>query len=144
MHINIKKILGIIGLSLLFSFTVFKAYQKEEKYTPLYVIQIGAYKSYENVIKNTRTLENYLIIEEDDLYKIYIGITFSEEIYNKLVSTYGNESDIFKKTLKITNKDFIKKIQEYDKVILNTNNRNHLNLIIKEELKLFNNFLNKQ
>lgn len=145
MNINIKKIASIIGITLLFSFVIFKAYNaEEEKYRILYIIQIGAYKSYDNVIKNTRTLENYIIRKEGDLYKLYIGITFNEEVYNKLTSLYGEKHDIFKKTLKITDKEFIEKIEDYDKVILNTNKINNINIIIKEELKLFDNFLNKK
>lgn len=145
MNINIKKIASIVGLTLLFSFVIFKAYNaEEENYTTLYIIQIGAYKSYDNVIKNTRTLENYIIRKEEDLYKIYIGITFNEEVYNKLISLYSEKHDTFKKTLKITDKEFIEKIENYDKVILNTNKINNINIIIKEELKLFDNFLNKK
>lgn len=145
MNTNIKKIASIIGITLLFSFVIFKAYNaEEEKYRVLYIIQIGAYKSYDNVIKNTRTLENYIIRKEGDLYKIYIAITFNEEVYNKLISLYGEKHDIFKKTLKITDKEFIEKIEDYDKVILNTNKTNNITIIIKEELKLFDNFLNKK
>lgn len=144
MNINIKKVASIIGITLLFSFIIFKAYYaKEEKFSTLYLIQIGAYKSYDNVVKNTRNLDNYIIKEEDNLYKIYIGLTFNDEVYDKLVNIYVPNTQTFKKSLNITNKEFIKKIKDYDNVILNTENKNNINIIIKEEIKLFNKLLNK-
>ena len=107
---NIKKISLILLIALFFCFIVFKHYKAADKnYEEIYIIQVGAYKNYDNIIKVTKNLDNYLIYEEDNLYKIFIGLSTNEEVFNKLTDTYAKEMKIFKKTLKITNKDFEKK-----------------------------------
>lgn len=142
---NIKKITIFLSIPLLFSIIIYKTYKKEPvKYKELYIIQTGAYKNYDNVVKNTKNLNNYIVYNEDDLYKIFIGLTLEEEVFNKLQKYYGENHETYKKTINITDKEFIKKISEYDRVIKNSNNKNNLNIIIKEELKLLDKFLNKK
>ncbi len=46
--------------------------------------------------------------------------------------------------MKINDKELEKKIENFDSVIKNTNDKSSLNIIIKEELKIFENFLNKK
>ena len=107
------------------------------------ILQVGAYSNYDNVVKNTRELENYIVYEENNLYKIFIGITSDTEIYNKLVTTYASNLSTFKKTVKINNEEIENKINNFDKVIKNTDDKTNLNIIIKEELKILEKFLNK-
>lgn len=142
---NIKKISLILLIALFFCFIVFKHYKAADKnYEEIFIIQVGAYKNYDNIIKVTKNLDNYLIYEEDNLYKIFIGLATDEEVFNKLTDTYAKDMKIFKKTLKITNKDFEKKLKEYDELIKITTKKENLNVIVKEELKLLKNILDKR
>jgi len=141
---NKKIILGVVIISLIFSIFIFKKYKaSENSYKTLYVIQVGAYKDYENVIKNTRNFDNYLVYEENNLYKIFIGLTFDKNIYDKLINIYVKDNSSFQKEIKVTNDEFIKNINTYDTLIKNTNDKERLNLIIKEEMKLLNKLLKK-
>ena len=141
---NKKKILGVVIISLIFSIFIFKKYKaSENSYKTLYVIQVGAYKDYENVIKNTRNFDNYIVYEENNLYKIFIGLTFDKNIYDKLINIYVKDNSSFQKEIKVTNDEFIKNINTYDTLIKNTNDKERLNLIIKEEMKLLNKLLKK-
>lgn len=141
---NKKIILGVVIISLIFSIFIFKKYKaSENSYKTLYVIQVGAYKDYENVIKNTRNFDNYIVYEENNLYKIFIGLTFDKNIYDKLINIYVKDNSSFQKEIKITNDEFIKNINTYDTLIKNTNDKERLNLIIKEEMKLLNKLLKK-
>lgn len=140
---NKKIIIGVVVISLIFSFFIFKKYKaNENSYKTLYIIQVGAYKDYENVIKNTRNFDNYIVYEEDNLYKIFIGLTFDKNIYDKLINIYVKDDNSFRKEIKITNDDFIKNINTYDTLIKNTSDKERLNLIIKEEMKLLKDLLN--
>lgn len=142
MNINVKKIIIILLITLIFSIIIFKKYKATDKeYEELYIIQVGAFKNYDNVIKNTKNYENYTIIKENDLYKIFIGITFNDEIYNKLLDLYAKDINVFKKVLKVTDQNFINKIKDYDKVLKNTENKKSIDIIIKAELKELNNLL---
>lgn len=141
---NKKIIIGGIIISLFFSFFIYKKYKaKESEYKELYVIQVGAYKSYDNVAVNTKNFDNYIVTEENGLYKILIGLSFSEEVYNKISTIYAPNISTYKKVLKITDKKFIENISTFDDLIKNTDNKEKLNLIIKEELRVLNDILNK-
>lgn len=141
---NIKKIVILLIIALFFSSIIYFKYNKEENITKeYYILQVGAYSNYDNVVKNTRDLENYIVYEENNLYKIFIGITSDTEIYNKLVTTYASNLSTFKKTVKINNEEIENKINNFDKVIKNTDDKTNLNIIIKEELKILEKFLNK-
>lgn len=143
--INIKGCAIILGIALLFSCIIYIKYKNNDKGTnEYYILQVGAYKNYDNVIKKTREYENYIIYEEDDLYKIFIGITKDNELYDKLSKIYANNSNTFKKVIKIRDEEFETKIKNYDKVINKTDDKTNLNIIIKEELKLLEKLLNKQ
>jgi hypothetical protein len=145
MNINIKKIGLLIIVALFFSFIIFKKYKgSTENYYKFHIIQVGAYKNYDNVIKKTKEFENYIIYEEDNLYKIFIGVTTDIKTYDELVKTYSNGNNTFKKTIKTTDEKFIKTIKNYDEIIKNTKNKNESNLIIKEELKLLDKLLSKK
>ena len=142
---NTNKNIILLGISLLISFIIFKKYRAEENnYKEYYILQVGAYNNYDNVIKNTKTLENYMVYEENNMYKIFIGITKDNSVYKKLEKNYAKELNTFKKTMKINDKELEKKIENFDSVIKNTNDKSSLNIIIKEELKIFENFLNKK
>lgn len=141
---NIKKVVVLLVIALFFSFLIFKKYNAQEDSTnEYYILQVGAYSNYDNVIKYTKNLENYIIYEEENLYKIFIGITENIDTYNKLVNIYANNLNTFKKVIKIKNEEIKNKIMNFDKIINSTNDKAKLNLIIKEELKMLEKLLNK-
>lgn len=142
MKIIIKRIILVLLIALFFSFLIFKAYHADEKeYKEISILQAGAYKSYDNVIKNTRHFENFIVFKEDNLYKIFIAVSQNDEIFNKLKNLYASNIQTFKKTIKVNNKDFIKKIDNYDKIIKNTENKTNINIVTKESLKLLEKLL---
>ena len=108
--IIISLILGTIFS--LFMFFNYKSNSNKEKRvtnTEIYFLQIGAYKNHENVTNITKTLPYYLVIEEEKLYHVYVGITKSEENAKKIKEFYtksGNNIYIRAKTL--SNENFIK------------------------------------
>lgn len=145
MKINIKKIGLLLLIALFFSFIIFKHYEgKTQTYYEFYIIQVGAYENYDNVIKKTKEFDNYIIYQENNLYKIFIGVTCNDKIYEELINTYSKNKTTYKKIIKTTDEELIKAIKNYDSIIKNTKNKNDLNIIIKEELKLLNKLLSKK
>lgn len=137
-----KKIVIIILLCLLFFLTIYKLYKNKETETyQIYLLQVGAYKNYDNVVNMTKYLDNYYIYKENDLYKVIIGVTLNNNIYDKLINLYKIDN-VFKKSLKITNKDFYNNIKKYDILINESNDKEVLNNIIKKELIELENILN--
>ena len=56
----------------------------------IYLIQSGAYSSYDNMRANTIGY-NYIYYEENDLYKTIIGVTKDKNNIEKIKKTYGKE-----------------------------------------------------
>ena len=141
---NKKIILILIIIVCLFTCGIFGLYKKEKPiYNKYFLLQVGAYKNYDSISKKTKEYENYLVLKEDDLYKLYIGVTKDDEVYKKLVNLYTNTSSIYKKEISISNKKFNDTLTKYDSLIKNSEDIKEINLIIKSELKFLEEILEK-
>ncbi|CDE98254.1 unknown [Clostridium sp. CAG:628] len=139
---NKKIIFLLISISIfLVSFITIKYFENKCSYVTYYILQEGAFKNYNGVIKTTRNYNNYVISKEDELYKIYIGVTLDKEVYNKLISMYSKTSSTYMKKVNINNKEFYNKVRTYDNLIKNSDNLKEVDLIVKEELKLLKKIL---
>lgn len=143
MRKKLTKVFIPIFLSIIFGSIsanfVYKIYDKKinddlngEK---LYLIQSGAYSSYDSMVNNT-LLSNYVYYEDDDgLYKSIIGITMNKENVDKIKNTYKEKvlvSEYYSK-----DKYLNKKIENYDKELNQTLNENDIKKIINEMLKIY-------
>ena len=139
---NKKIIFLLISISIfLVAFITIKYFENKCSYVTYYILQEGAFKNYNGVIKTTRNYNNYVISKEDELYKIYIGVTLDKEVYNKLISMYSKTSITYMKKVNINNKEFYNKVRTYDNLIKNSDNLKEVDLIVKEELKLLKKIL---
>lgn len=139
---NKKIMFLLISVSIfLVSFITIKYFENKGSYVTYYILQEGAFKNYNGVIKTTRNYNNYVISKEDELYKIYIGVTLDKEVYNKLISMYSKTSSTYMKKVNINNKEFYNKVRTYDNLIKNSDNLKEVDLIVKEELKLLKKIL---
>ena len=132
----------LISVSIfLVAFITIIYFENKCSYVTYYILQEGAFKNYNGVIKTTRNYNNYVISKEDELYKIYIGVTLDKEVYNKLISMYSKTSSTYMKKVNINNKEFYNKVRTYDNLIKNSDNLKEVDLIVKEELKLLKKIL---
>lgn len=139
---NKKIMFLLISVSIfLVAFITIKYFENKCSYVTYYILQEGAFKNYNGVIKTTRNYNNYVISKEDELYKIYIGVTLDKEVYNKLISMYSKTSSTYMKKVNINNKEFYNKVRTYDSLIKNSDNLKEVDLIVKEELKLLKKIL---
>lgn len=141
---NKKFLLILIIITCLFSCSIFGLYKRKSvvknKY---YLLQVGAYKNYDSISKKTKEYENYLVLKEEDLYKLYIGVTKDKEVYKKLVNLYANTSSIYKKEITLSNQKFDDTLTKYDSLIKNSEDIKEINLVIKSELKFLEEMLAK-
>ncbi len=142
---NKKFLLILIIITCLFSCSIFGLYKRKSvvknKY---YLLQVGAYKNYDSISKKTKEYENYLVLKEEDLYKLYIGVTKDKEVYKKLVNLYANTSSIYKKEITLSNQKFDDTLTKYDSLIKNSEDIKEINLVIKSELKFLEEMLAKK
>lgn len=103
----------------------------------IYLIQAGAYSTYDNMVKNT-LLSNYVYFEDEDgLYKSIIGLTKNYDNIEKIKNTY--QEKVFINEYYSKDKELNNKIKEYDEKIKNTSDEKEIKNTIAEMLKLYQN-----
>lgn len=138
-----KRIFFVLVLvSIVFSLVIFKIYKsKKESDCTYYLVQVGAFKSYDNLSTLSKKYENYIVREEDGLFKLFIGVTKSKEVYDKIIRMYSLTSSNYKKVVRLNNKDFDRYITKLDELIKIANNQNETDTLVKEGLKELNKVL---
>lgn len=120
---NKKILLLMILLGIIFAGFLILKYKNKDidvlSTETVYLLQIGAYQNHENVVKVTKTLPSYVIIEEDGKTKIIVGITKDNNNLEKLKKNYEN---IYIREEQIDNKEFLDYLTKYDYLLNETNN----------------------
>ena len=100
----------------------------------VYAILYGSYNSLKEVDENTRELDKYIYIEEGNLYYVYLALTKTKENAIKFKNTYkdlNNKVSIVK--INIYNNEFILNLEEYEKLLNETTDKNSL-IIIENQI----------
>ena len=134
-----KKILVVVIIGFIFASIIFLKYKKESEAVSntetVYLLQIGAYKNNENVVKVTKTLPNYVILEEGSTTKIIIAITKDDNNIEKLSQNYET---VYIKELQMENKEFLDYLTKYDNLLNYTNNSDTIEEINNKVLNKYN------
>ena len=102
--------------------------------TKIYLIQAGAYSTYDSMVSNT-SVNNYVYYEDDGLYKAIIGITENKNNVEKIKSTYEGEV-IVSEYYSLDNK-LNEEIEKYDKKIEKLEDSNEIKNIVIEMLGIY-------
>lgn len=138
-----KKYFLTIVISLLIGFLLSNYMIKEydssilvfnEKKT-VYLIQQGVYSSIDSMKNNTSKLTDYIYTNSDNLYYVYVGLTFDVENIEKIQEYY--DFDTFVKTTTINDQDLISYIEKYDLILKQTNDTETIGEIVKNVLKKY-------
>lgn len=131
-----------LAIGSLSAFFLYKSYKNEEiiastfKEKNIYFLQIGAFREYKNVDIFSKTLPNYLVSEEDDLYIIYVGITMDKANLDKLLNLYNKKGfSTFTKVKTIKNTKFLNMLEKYDALLSESEDYDMIININKQVLK---------
>lgn len=111
----------------------------EAKAVPsIYAFQVGVFKNQENAINTAKNYENAQIIEEEGLYRVYIGLTVNNQdvlknYFDKLGYNY------YIKEVQVE-ENIIENIKKYDALFLQTSEENQA-MVIKSMLESYANGL---
>lgn len=101
----------------------------------LYFIQYGVFSTIESMEENTISLQNYVYNLDDNLYYVYIGITEKEENAEKITNYYKNQGyNIIIKKFDIANNNFLEQLENYDKILSETEDETAISSIINQVL----------
>lgn len=101
----------------------------------IYLIQVGAYSTYDNMVDNM-LVNHYVYYEDDDgLFKSIIGLTENYDNIEKIKKIYNGE--VFVSEYYSKDQELNKKIKKYDKKIENSTSDEEVKNIVLEMLSLY-------
>lgn len=104
----------------------------------LYFIQQGVYSSYESLKENLIDFDNYIYTIINSKYYAFIGITSNLENVDILKDYYKSLGYItYVKEFKVSNKEFLAAIKNYDNVLSYETNEIVLKTLINQVLKKY-------
>lgn len=84
----------------------------------VYFIQAGIYSDIDSMKKDFEKIDNYLYLNENNAYHLYVGLTKNVKIASKIKDYYKNKgNNIYIKEKYINNPEFTTLLGEYDKII---------------------------
>ena len=118
--------LGIISARSVYSLSN----QTEDKYT-YYFLQLGVYDDIDSLNDDTKIVEDKIVLKEKDKYYVYVGISKDKNILNRISDLYKNYGyNLLIKNKKINNEEFIINLEQFDKLLKQTNELEELKKIM--------------
>ncbi len=127
-----------IGAGVIFTFFILNKeniYAKEEYL--VYAFQVGAFEKEDNAQEYAKKLSSSIIVKDNNLYKIYTAMYKDIDIVNDMLVYFRNNNiDIYLKTINV-NKDFYNNLENYEKIINNTEDSSIYNKVNQSILNLY-------
>lgn len=126
---NKKFLLGVtiaILLGLFLGTTFYKQYEKEQhldnEYNS-YLLQLGVYNSKEEMNKKVKNIDSYMVIERNNKYYVYLGISTKKKNALKLKEVFNEQNiDVSIKKSVINNIEFMSNLEQFDILLDNATN----------------------
>lgn len=125
-----KRFFAWVGIAILSGLIMgnifYKQYEKEQHLDNdynSYLLQLGVYDSKEDMNKALESVENYMVVEKDNKFYVYLGISTKKDNAEKVADVFSKE-DInvsIKKTV-IDNVEFISNLEQFDILLDNASN----------------------
>ena len=134
-NIIIVIILGSL-IGFLFGNLLFKNYEGIEYMDEdgnIYYVQYGVYTSNEAAINNASKLNNYKIIELDDKYYVYLGVTTDYDLAVKIQNMY-KEKDIYTyiRSDYVSNSETLELLKQFDDKLKDKENEEEIESVMQE------------
>lgn len=109
---------GAILFGLILGNLFYKQYEKEQNLDNeynTYLLQYGIFNNYDEVKNKTKDIENYLVIEKENKYYVYLGISSKKDNAEKIqeVLSLNNINVTIKKSI-INNIEFVSNLEQFD------------------------------
>ena len=102
-----------------------------------YLYQIGVFRKYNNAYKIHDQYPESIIVKDNSLYRVYIGISIDNDI-SKAYEQYYQKNNIiyYKKSIKLNDK-CLKRIMDYEKIIRASMDSNIFSSVNKRLLEYY-------
>lgn len=142
----IKIIIGAILIGGIFAFLFYKDIKKEvvaltTKENTISLFQVGVFEQIENAKNYQELYAPAIIYNTDNYYRVIVGISYHEENKVKLESYFANKDiKYIIKEIKVS-EDFIKKMENYEVILIKTNKNEVIDNINESMLNMFLGYL---
>lgn len=103
----------------------------------LYFLEEGVYSTKESLESNTKDINPKLVIQDDNKYHVYVGITSNFDNASKIKKMYKDKGySIYEKEIEVDNSEFTSNISQFDILLESSKNDSDISTI--EEVVLSN------
>lgn len=107
--------------------------------TKVTIFYVGTYNNQDDALKKEKTMKKAIIYEENNIYRVIIGVYQKEESIDLMSSYFIDQGISFqKKEIKVNN-EFIKKSKDYE-LLLKTSEKEYFQNINNSLLTLFHEY----
>jgi len=117
-----------------------RALTKKEEIISLF--QVGVFKNENNATNFANTFSSSIVFKDGDYYRVIIAAVYHEEAKKKLEAFFSlEEINYYLKEVRV-NKSLIKDIENFEKIILKSDNKEVINNVNNSILSLFSTYIN--
>lgn len=141
-----KIILGSILLGGLIAFFFYKDIKDDvialtNSEDSIYLFQVGVYKNINNANNKLTEYTSNMFFYQNNYYRVISAICYSEDTCNVLKNYFDNKNIKYYLKKYNVNKDFIKSLENNERIINTTTNDEVITIINKKNNTLFINYL---
>lgn len=103
-----------------------------------YFLQLGVYDDIDTLNNDTKNIDDKLVLKEDRKYSVYVGISRNKNNLKKISNLYANLGyNLLIKSKKVINEEFKVNLEQFDKLLKNTNDLEELKKIMSVVLSSY-------
>ena len=142
MKTYLKLILGAIVIGGLFAFLFYLDINKEveaitKNENNLYLFQVGVFQNEDNALKYASNYKSRYIYQEDDLNRVLICITSTEENKEKLTTYYKDNNYNFYIKKLIMKESISKELEANEIMLKKTDEKEAIDVLCQKQLDIF-------
>ena len=122
--LTIAIILGFISAQIVYS--TYRNNLSSSSYNA-YLLQIASFENVDSISSEMKDNADYLIVNENNMYNVYVGITTDLSNANKIKNIYEKKDiEVYIKPTVINNIEFVSNLEQYDLLISEVENEDNL------------------
>lgn len=121
---TIAIVLGFISAQIVYS--TYRNNLSSSSYNA-YLLQIASFENVDSISSDMKGNADYLIVNENNMYNVYVGITTDLSNANKIKNIYEKKDiEVYIKPTVINNIEFVSNLEQYDLLISEVENEDNL------------------
>ena len=122
--LTIAIVLGFISAQIVYS--TYRNNLSSSSYNA-YLLQIASFENVDSISSDMKDNADYLIVNENNMYNVYVGITTELSKEKKIKNIYEKKDiEVYIKPTVINNIEFVSNLEQYDLLISEVENEDNL------------------